>query len=447
MINDTTQARRHTQLHSRAGSLCLRFLLVPIVIATLGYLPQAAIAQGPDSLSAHLGFLARKPKTFPLPNLELFINNGRGTGHHTTRVPRDTTGITLLVRGVHSSRATLERHHAGDGKKLKSRSWSTEESSTQLHILSFDGLKTGENTIQFSIDVRKEPGLSETHTLVVERAEALGSDATLARVSLSESDLTPAFASDVRSYEANVPYEVTSISIAAQGREAGTAIDLQGIAPDGAELVVEDVTAAGLKVGRNRLKILTVSEDGSTTDSYTVAVARDPPSTDTRLFDLSLAEGAEIATQGSGLEGLFALLTGFDVPTGGGILRPGFSPETRSYEAAVPRDVTGVRLAIIAANISTVRQIGKAPDGTPLQLAGGAVPNSLTVNDDGSAISSWREGTFKGLTIGNRTVRNGFRRVVAFTGLQFGENTLEVHVTAQDGVTRGTYTVTVTRED
>ena len=245
-----------------------------------------------------------------------------------------------------SSKVTVERYNAPDGKKLKHKAWSRKQGSKRLHVLSFDGLGFGENTIGISLNVPKNPELSKTYNVTITRAETLGSDATLTALGLSQSGLTPVFASDTKSYTADVPYRVTSLGITVQRKQAGTAIRLRGTASDGTGLVVEEMTASGLTVGRNMIEILATAEDGSMTESYTVAVLRLVPSKDTKLRDLSLAEGPA---------GFF----GLDIPTGGGILRPAFSPDTRSYEASVPSHVIAVKMAILSQTISALRQSGE----------------------------------------------------------------------------------------
>ena len=50
------------------------------------------------------------------------------------------------------------------------------------------------------------------------------------------------------------------------------------------------------------------------------------------------------------------------------------------------------------------------------------------------------------MKLGDTTIRNVMRRIVTFAGLQMGKNTIEIQTTAEDGITKGTYKVTVTRE-
>ena len=247
-------------------------VLTLITIASVGSFSQQAAAQSAKSLQAYLGFLEAKPKALPLARPTLPMTHAEGTESYSIRAPRSATGITLTVVGDSSSKATAARHSAPNGKKLKRKAWSRKQRSKRLHVLSFDGLGFGVNSIQISVNVPKRPELAKTYNVMVTRAETLGSDPTLTALGVSESDLVPAFASETKSYKAEVPYRVTALGVTVQRKEAGTEVELRGIASDGTELMVDELTATGMTVGRNRITILATAEDGSTTDSYTVEV-------------------------------------------------------------------------------------------------------------------------------------------------------------------------------
>ena len=372
-----------------------------------------AAAQSPDQLKAYLGFFNKKPeiRLFAQPGLQ--VNHTAGTVSYAISAPRSATGITLVAFGDSSSKATAERYVASDGKKLKRKAWSTKVRDKRLHILSFDGLGFGENAIGMSVKVPKKPDLQKTYQVTVTRAETLGTDPTLTSLVLTQGSLSPAFSSDTKSYAADVPYRVTALDVSVQRKEAGTTIQLGGTASDGTGLQVSERTVSGLAVGRNVIEVFATAEDASRTESYTVGVVRQAPSKDTKLRDLSMAEGPA---------GIF----GLDIPTGGGILQPAFGPETKSYAASVPADVTAVKMAILSQTIAALRQGGRAADGTPLAVRS----SDLTIGS---------------MTLGDITVRDLQRRIVTFAGLQTGRNMIAIEVTAEDGLTTGTYLVTVMR--
>jgi len=412
--NDGARSFRSTPLRQERAFTLLLALASITALSIIGLTDRAA-AQSPDPLRAYLGFFDKKPKADLLAQHGLQVGHTAGTVSYAINAPRSATGITLVALGDSSSKATAKRYTAPDGKKLKRKAWSTKVRDKRLHIQSFDGLGFGENAIWVTVSVPKKPELAKTYEVAVTRVETLGSDPTLTSLRLTESSLSPACSSDTKSYAADVPYRVTDLGISVQRKEAGTAIQVSGTGSDGTGLEVSDLTVSGLAVGRNVIEVLATAEDASRTENYTVAVVRQAPSKETKLRDLSLEEGAA---------GFF----GLDIATGGGILRPAFGPETTSYEASVPAEVTAVKMAILTQTIAKLRQSGRAADGTALAVRSTDL-------------------TFERMQLGDITVRDLRRRIVTFAGLQTGRNTIEIEVTAEDGMTTGTYVVTVARGD
>ena len=136
--------------------------------------------------------------------------------------------------------------------------------------------------------------------------------------------------------------------------------------------------------GDTVINVKVTAEDGSTMETYTVTVTR-PPSSDATLRNLVLSHGTNV------------------VP-----LTPGFTPETKAYTANVPSDATQVTV-------------------TP------------TPNHAGAQVM-YLDGDDRMLTDANNTER-GFQVELPVVG----DNVIKVKVTAEDGGTMKTYTVTVTR--
>ena len=375
---------------------------------------QTAAAQEPGPLRAYLGYSDKKPDAQIFGRPGLAVSQMTGTASYAISTPRSSTGITLVVSGDLSSKATAGKFTTPEGKKLKRKLWSTKLRDERMHILAFDGLGFGANAIEISVNVPKKPELAKTFHVTVTRAETLGSDPTLTSIELSESGLRPRFSNDVRSYVAVVPYRVSALGVTARSKEAGTVVRLSGTASDGTALVVNGLMVSELSVGKSTIKILATAEDSLATETYTITAVRQRASRETKLRDLSMAEGPA---------GFF----GLDIPTGGGILQPAFSSAIRSYEATVPSTVTAVKMAVLSQTIAALGQGGRAADGTALAVRS----SDLTVDS---------------MKIGDITVRDLHRRIITFGGLQAGGNTIDVEVTAEDGVTTGTYTVTVTRD-
>ena len=399
-------------LCSKSLSSFLLTLASIIALLIVGPFDQA-VAQSAGPLKAYRGFFDELPKHLS-PGLELEVSHTEGTDLYGISTPWSITGITLVVPGGRSSKATAKRRTTPNGKQLKFFAWSAFASSPtsfkELHILSFDGLGAGENVIELNVGNSEQ---AKTYQVSVKRAETVGSDSALTSLELTESGLSPSFSGDTRSYALEVPYRVADLRVKAQSKELGTSIQLRGTTAAGTQLKVSGMTVSGLAVGRNVIEVLTTAEDASTTDNYTVAVERQAPSKETELGDLSLAQGA------GGVLGL-------QIPSGGGILQPAFAPETTSYDASVPAEVTAVKMAIRFPTTAALRLSGTAAYSTPLKARSSEFSiGSIQIND---------------------TVVNPLRRRVAtFSGLQSGRNTIEIEVTAEDGVTKKTYGVAVTR--
>ena len=147
--------------------------------------------------------------------------------------------------------------------------------------------------------------------------------------------------------------------------------------------------AIALAVGANVIEVVVTSEDGTATQTTTVIITRQA----TQLTDASLsALTAKSSTDGS----TFTALT----------LSPStFSASTTAYTASVANSVTHVKLTPTKARTGASIKVGK---GTSL-----------------TAVTSGTESTAIALTE--------------------GANAIKVEVTAEDGTTKRTYTVTVTR--
>ena len=226
-------------------------------------------------------------------------------------------------------------------------------------------LEVGENTIKVKVT---KGDASQTYTLKVTRAAPpASSDASLSGLALSGVTLSPDFAAATTAYTASVYNSVTSTTVTAAANDDGASytVKLDGAAnSDG---------VIPLAVGSNVITVEVTAEDGETAKTYTVTVTRAAPplSTDATLSGLTLS-GVDIGS---------------------------FVPATAGYAASVANDVTETTVT------ATVND-------------GGA---SYTVKLDGVADSD------------------------GVIPLAVGSNVITVEVTAEDGETARTYTVTVTR--
>ena len=122
--------------------------------------------------------------------------------------------------------------------------------------------------------------------------------------------LIPAFTQGVKSYTVTISYDVTSFALIASGSHPGTTIEVTGIGADGAPLKTKssindlnitlketEVRADVLRsfkqvpLGKNTITVAVTSEDGSTTQTTTVAIVRlDPDMDDEKERDLFLLD-------------------------------------------------------------------------------------------------------------------------------------------------------------
>ena len=325
-------------------------------------------------------------------------------------------------------------------------------------------LAVGSNVI--TVEVTAEDGTTaKTYTVTVTRAAPPSSDATLKSLSLSGTSIGP-FKSVTTSYDVNVPNSVSETTVTPTVNHSGATYVIK---LDGVEDSDGTVSVA---VGKNVITVEVTAEDGNTTQTYTVTVTRAaPPSTDATLSALTLSH-VEFGT---------------------------FSPATTSYTAQVANSVTettvtptvndtgarpviklggvidtdGVVSLAVGANIVTIEVI--AEDGETTLTYTVAVTRAEPPSTDATlkalALSKVDFGTFDSTTtsysasVANSVAETKVSPIVNDSGASYvikiggvtdsdgtvplavGNNVITVVVTAEDGSTTLTYTVTVTRAE
>ncbi len=197
------------------------------------------------------------------------------------------------------------------------------------------------------------------------------------------------FVPATESYTASVENSVTHVKLTPRTAHSGATVKVG----KGTNLTATDIgtasAAIALSVGANAIKVEVTAQDGTTVKTYTVTVTRAAAaSANANLSALAAAS----ATSAGGTYTALSFGT--------------FAKATLSYTASVPNATTHVKLT------PTVEDTGKA---------------TLKVGKSGS-LSSVNSGTAS-----------------AAIALDVGANVLKVEVTAEDGTTKQTYTVTVTR--
>lgn len=273
-----------------------------------------------------------------------------GTTSYTATVSNATTGLTVTPT-LADGTATV----TVNGASVTSGSAS---GSIPLSI--------GSNTI--TVVVTAQDGTTvKTYTVVVTRAAS--SNADLSGLALSNGTLSPSFDAATTSYTATVAYAVSSLTITPTAAEGTATITVNGDAVTSGHAS----SALPLTVGDNTVSVVVTAGDGVTTMTYTLTITR-LPSSNTDLAGLALSTGT---------------------------LTPAFDPATTSYTATVSNATTSLS---VTATVSDTNA-------------------TLTINGD-AAGSGNPAGPFS---------------------LDVGDNVVTAEVTAQDGTTTQTYTITITR--
>ena len=274
-------------------------------------------------------------------------------------------------------------------------------------------------------------------------------DATLSALSLSGIDIG-AFSGDTTAYAASVAHVISSTTVTAAARHAAASVSIS----PGNEV--------SLAVGANEIAVTATAEDGFTTKTYTVTVTRAaaPLSEDATLRTLSLS-GVDIGA---------------------------FSADSTVYAASVAHEVASTTVTATASHSAAKVTI---EPGSEVSLAVGANEIAVTATaEDGFTTKTYtvtvtraaaplsedatlRTLSLSGVDIGafsadstayaasvahevasttvTATASHSAAKVTIEPGsevnLAVGENAIAVTVTAEDGSTTRTYTVTVTRAE
>jgi hypothetical protein len=314
--------------------------------------------------------------------------------------------------------------------------------------------------------VTDDDGLAVTDTVTV--TVGASGNADLSALALSAGTLSPALEAATVAYTASVPNATTSLTVTPTAAGAGSVIKVNGTAV----ATGTPSAAIALAVGKTAITIDVTAQNGTTKKTYTVNVTR-AASANADLSALAISAGT---------------------------LSPAFAVGTTAYKDTVPNatssltvtPTTGTAGAVIKVNSATVAS-GTASAAIPLTVGpnvitidvtapDSATKNTYTVtvtrtagsNADLSALAvsaGALSPVFAAATLAYKdTVTNATASItitptVAATGstvkvagvavasgtasgaiaLAVGSNAITVVVTAQDGTTKKTYTVTVTR--
>ena len=298
-------------------------------------------------------------------------------------------------------------------------------------------LPAGANTFTTTTPVPDRNPFSGTITVPA------SNDATLANLTVSQGTLNPAFSAATTSYTVSVANSIGQITIGATANDGNANVAGAG--------------SKSLNIGSNPFSIVVTAEDG-TEKTYTVTVTRAAAakSNDATLKGLTVSQGT---------------------------LSPAFSAATTSYTVSVANSIDQITIgatandgnASVAGTGNKSLNVGSNPFSIVVTAEDGTTKKTYTVTVTRDAAPKSNDATLKGLTVSQGTlspafsaaitnytvsVANNIEQItigatandanasVAGAGsktLTVGSNPFEIVVTAEDGTTKKTYTVTVTR--
>ena len=325
-------------------------------------------------------------------------------------------------------------------------------------------LSVGRNVITIEVTA-EDTTTKQTYTVTVTRAQPPSSDAALRALTLSDINFGT-FASGTTSYSANVGNDVSQTAVTPTVNHSGASyvIKLGGVTDaDG---------TVSLSVGRNVITIELTAEDGSTTRTYTVTITRaEPPSTDATLRGLTLS-GTDFGTFDSTTTSYSADVDNDVVWT---TVTPTVNDSGASYVIKLGgvTDADGIVSLAVGSNVITIEVT--AEDGSTTRTytvtITRAEPPSTDATLRGLTLSGTDIGTFDSTTtsysadVDNDVSRTTVTPTVSDSGASYviklggvtdadgtvslavGSNVITIEVTAEDGETTKTYTVTVTRAE
>ena len=130
-------------------------------------------------------------------------------------------------------------------------------------------MAVGANTITVAVTAQDTTTV-KTYTIVVTRAAALSSDATLSNLVISSGTLTPSFTASNISYTASINNSVSTVTVTPTVNQANATVKVNGTA-------VNSGTASGninMAVGANTITVAVTAQDTTTVKTCTIVVTR-----------------------------------------------------------------------------------------------------------------------------------------------------------------------------
>ena len=324
-------------------------------------------------------------------------------------------------------------------------------------------LAVGAGNVITVIVTAQDGGTTQTYAVTVTRAGSSG--ASLSALSLSGVTLTPVFASGTTAYFASVANSVTETTVTATLADAGAAneVKLNG--------VVDQDGIVPLEVGDgNVISVVVTAQDGKTTQSYSVTVTR-AGSADASLSALSLsgvtltpvfgagttvykASVANTVTETTVTATLADAGAAYEVKLNGVVDQDGIVPLAAGDGNVIAVVVTAQDGEVTTTYTVTVTRAGSA-DASLSVLSLSGVTLSPAFTSGKTAYTALVANSVTETTVTATLADAGAAYEVKLNGVSDQDgivplavrdgNVIAVVVTAQDGETTTTYTVTVTR--
>lgn len=309
----------------------------------------------------------------------------------------------------------------------------------------------------------------------------LSTNADLSALTLSSGPLSPTFASGTTAYTASVANAVSSITVTPTRAQADATTEAR--VNGGTYAAVTSGSASGtlaLNVGSNTVEVRVTAQDGVTQKTYTVIVTRMAAPTVTNPTAASVtttgatlggnvaADGGAVITErgvvysatttnsdpliggggvvkviGAGTTGVFTVAaTGLAQGTGYSFKAYAINSQGTSYTSVSTFTTLSTNADLSSLTLSSGSLSPAFASGTTTYTASVAnVISSITV----TPIRAQANATIEARINGGSYTSVSSGSASAALPLNVDGNTVEVRVTAQDGVTQKTYTVTVNR--
>jgi hypothetical protein len=378
-----------------------------------------------------------------------------GTTNYAASVPNTTTSVTVTPMVAYSA-ATVK----ANGVNVPSGS-----SSGAVP------LAVGSNPIT-TVVTAEDGTTTKTYTITVTRAAPAPDNADLAALATSAGAIAPAFASGTTSYAAGVPNATASITVTPTVSDGGATVKVNGVtvasgSPSG---------AIPLSVGSNVVTTVVTAQNGTTTKTYTITVTRAAgPGNNADLASLATTAGTLTPAFASGTTGYTAsvpnatssiTVTPTLSDTAATVTVNGVTVASGSASGAIPLSVgsnavsavvtaqngtttktytiTITRAAPVSNNASLASLTTTAGALTPV-FASGTTSYTASVPNTTASITVTPTVADSGATVKVNTVTVASGSASGAISLVVGSNVIGTVVTAQDGTTTKSYTITVTR--